>query len=289
MSKLQIPKAVAGIAARYASIKFDGHFTRVISTLSETVFESSLGTEIYTPAHIWEQCEALPPGEYLGELFVPGKPASCVKTALKHEWPDLQITFFGIDGEQYKYAELEYVKEFFDSHKLNFAPFEVIDSVPHTLSEEELFFYKQRARQAGIEGFIFSTGNLYNLYKLKVSNTIDLVVIGANEGKGKYEGQIGSLKCGLLVPAPDSESYFNKFTNLEIANVGGVDNNMRAELTAMYDSGELCGKVVEVEYQNVDSKGRLRHPRFVRLRDDKLAHECVIGQEPALERFYNGA
>lgn len=38
------------------------------------------------------------------------------------------------------------------------------------------------------------------------------------------------------------------------------------------------GAVCEVEYQDVASKGRLQHPRFVRWRDDKLAEECFISQ-----------
>lgn len=282
--KIKSIKAYPGVLARYAHAKLDGHFTRVLVSNDEIAFYSSLDTRIYVPDRIFDQCESLPQGEYLGELWIPGKPASAVKTALKHEWNDLQLTFFGVAkcealynrfmGTPIEEFTLESIHEFFDSHKLNFAPYEVIAQYPVQLSEAELFMYVQRARQAGLEGWVLKTGNLTGWAKLKVDNTIDLVVIGANAGKGKYQGLVGSLICGI--------------NGVPIADVGGMDDATREEFTALHREDKLTSTVVEVKYQCVDSKGRLRHPRFVRVRDDKLPHECTIEQDQKLKEYYNG-
>lgn len=278
-------KATAGVLARYAHAKLDGHFLRVWVTTNTVRYESSQGTTIEPPFHIHDLCEALPNGVYLGELFVPGKPASCIKTALKESWPELQLTFFAIeklnDGLGFNAdAPLEDVHAFFDEYQCNFAPYEVISNVPIELSEAELFMYRQRARTAGIEGWMLKTGNLTGWAKLKVENTIDLVVLGSNAGQGKYFGLVGSLICGVYTYAPLQGGL------IEVADVGGMDDSTRRKLTKLDCIGALVGIVVEVKYQNVDSKGRLRHPRFLRVREDKLPHECTLQQDSELLAYY---
>lgn len=122
------------------------------------------------------------------------------------------------------------------------------------------------------EGLIFQDGNLLNWAKLKRIATIDTVVIGAKEGNGKYLGLVGALRVAV-------EGY-------EVAAVSGMEDSDRIEMGEMLERNELVGKVAEVAFQYVGAKGRLRHPRFVRWRDDKRPDECLLSQDEDLKAYY---
>jgi len=63
---------------------------------------------------------------------------------------------------------------------------------------------------------------------------------------------------------------------IEVASVGGMTE---VERKWMSDNREkLRGMVCEVEANGVASQGRLHHPRFIRWREDKNAHDCTIDQ-----------
>lgn len=86
--------------------------------------------------------------------------------------------------------------------------------------------------------------------KMKDCKSVDLRVVGIKEGKkgGKWEGKCGSLIVvykGVKVP------------------VSGMTDALRKR------ARKLVGRMIEVSYQEVTKAGSLRHPRFVRLRDDK--------------------
>lgn len=94
------------------------------------------------------------------------------------------------------------------------------------------------------------------LLKYKKVQTMDLRVIGWNEGKGKYEGLIGSFAC----ETDDHEIQ---------VNVAGMDDAVR-----MSNPDDWIGKIIEVAYFDVTkSKSKttksLRFPRVKKVRDDK--------------------
>lgn len=94
------------------------------------------------------------------------------------------------------------------------------------------------------------------LLKYKKTQTMDLRIIGYNEGKGKYEGAIGSFIC-----ATDD--------NKIIVNVAGMSDDIRWS-----DPNDWLNKIIEVAYFDTSiSKSKdsssLRFPRFKRVRDDK--------------------
>lgn len=289
--KLKCKVAAPGVVARYAQVKLDGHWVRVSRGGVDIKVETSHPTDItdQLPEHIYAALwENLPRHSVaLGELWVPDKPASCVKTALKGKWPELQITFFALEQmapsstRHIEIMPLEEVRQWFDHYKLNFAPFEVIDAVPVELGEGQLEHYRARARSMGIEGWVLKTGNLTGWHKLKCENSIDVVVTGVKDAKdGKYLGQVGSL---LVSVTGDGGLNWN-----EIAAVSGMTDRERLNITEKYDelASSIIGKVCEIEYQRMDAQGRLRHPRFKRWRDDKPAKECGVDQDPDLERRY---
>lgn len=120
-----------------------------------------------------------------------------------------------------------------------------IENPTHTQINEIFEF----VRKSGDEGLVIYTKN--ETYKLKADITIDATIIGIIEGRGKHTNKMGALTVKY------NESIFNVGT-------GFTD----IERTEFNDIG-LLGETIEVKGMEVLPSGRLRHPRFVRMRADK--------------------
>lgn len=146
-------------------------------------------------------------------------------------------------------------------------------------SHEEIQKYYTTFRAKGLEGAMVKTleGTYYkkrsnSWMKIKNEETEDLEVIGAFEGTGKYEGQLGGIVC--------------RRGEVEVRVGGGFTDLDRVELWKAYREDEengaagdgsfqLIGRLAEVEFHEVTPDGSLRHPRFVRFRDDKKIEEAA--------------
>lgn len=205
------------------------------------------------------------PGSVIeGELYAPGERASEVKSWLaKNEL--LSFSAFAVpwwEGVEHFGAPLELIHQWCDIIGIRFAPYEKIkDQTAHDL------LYK--ARQLGLEGWVLKEANYRGWFKLKVESTIDCVVTGFVEGKGKYICDVGALIVSV--------------EGVEIARAGGFTDAVRFEIDEKQDLGRVC----EIKYQYVGSKGRLRHPRFVRWRDDKPASACILAQDETLKEYWD--
>lgn len=267
-----------GQPVKYAHAKLDGHFVRASNG---RVWSSH-------PTDLTEQLGhgAVPiiPATWgvslLGELHVEGMPASYVKTAIKAGDERLKITYFAIEelneptmAVPLAEWDLPAVEKWMTDHRLPFAPFIEAGGNPHYLMKHWA--------DLGYEGVVLKNSNLPSAlggwYKLKPVQTIDLVVTGFEDGKGKYLGLTGALKCSVYTP--------NGL--VELASVSGMSDAERVEVSL--DERSYLGRTVEVRYQYVGAQGRLRHPAFVRWRDDKPARDCTLDQDPALEDYYCAA
>ena len=104
----------------------------------------------------------------------------------------------------------------------------------------------------------YLSGNRSSWSKLKRIQTADAVVVGREPGKGKYTGMTGALILG----------QYRAGQLVEITRVSGMSDAERARL-----SDADLGRVVEFAFQDRTADS-YRHPRFVRLRDDKVATDC---------------
>ena len=85
--------------------------------------------------------------------------------------------------------------------------------------------------------------------RLKVKNkeTFDVVITGIFEGRGRNKGRLGGF----------------------ITDKGNVGTGLSDEDRVNYYTNDLIGTTIEVECMELTPDGKFRHPRFVRLREDK--------------------
>ncbi|MGV1754802.1 ATP-dependent DNA ligase [Agrobacterium sp. CG674] len=113
--------------------------------------------------------------------------------------------------------------------------------------------------------------------KVKNEETKDLRVTGAYPGKPhtKYENALGGANVdheGVNVDVgggwsdEEREDLWAKY-HRDMARIAGHDDITPAEYHAL--GCEFLGRLIEVEYMEVTPDGSLRHPRFIRFRDDK--------------------
>ena len=108
--------------------------------------------------------------------------------------------------------------------------------------------------------------------KVKRVETEDVVIMGFIPVGGKgvvrdrvgHEGAVGAIEYGLY----DSNGELKS-----VGRAGGLEDEER--LAFAKDPDAYIGKVMEISGQAVGKGGAMRHPRFVRIRDDKSPEECI--------------
>jgi len=120
----------------------------------------------------------------------------------------------------------------------------------------------------GFEGLVFKQGSLpYHssaLGRMKKKITIDYVVMGFTEGKNRLEGTLGAIEGGLFV-----DGKLKK-----VCTVGGGFSDFDRH-SIWKNRANLIGKVFEATGKVLFDSGALRHPTFIRFRDDKKSGECI--------------
>ena len=154
-------------------------------------------------------------------------------------------------------------------------------------------FYKATIEAGGEGIFLKRSNTLYkegtrtqNWLKAKKVRTDDCFILGLASGNGKYADSFGALVVGQLV---DGKIQV-------VARVSGMTDEIRADFNSKIRSmpadnslGDAFWKgatgkdvfhkvapnmVVEVEFMERTTSGSMRHPRFLRVRDDKPWTEC---------------
>ena len=152
----------------------------------------------------------------------------------------------------------------------------------------EIYQIYESIRERGGEGVIVKEPNKpyqckrsYAWLKIKAEESEDLRVIGAFEGTGKYQGQLGGLivnRDGIEVRVgggfTDGQraSFWDIWLeeSLKISTDFGLPTTEQVKAyVAEHGPLDIAGRLIEVEYHEVTPDGSLRHPRFKRWRDDK--------------------
>lgn len=122
------------------------------------------------------------------------------------------------------------------------------------------------AKKLKWEGWVLKQGHLDGWYKLKVTHTADVVITNWKFSDSlTYYGQLKSLEGSV-------------YKNGELVKVCTISSGFTAEQKEMWTEDFCVGKVAEVNYQSVLSKGQLQFCSFNRWRDDKSPEECLHAQ-----------
>lgn len=194
---------------------------------------------------------------------------SDVTTALRDPALPLDIVAFAVpwwDGVDRRKQTLEWAQMVCRRKEVPFALY-FSPTDPSAVTRKQLL---KLAKRDKVEGFVLKSGGQYGKwYKIKHELTVDCIVVGVEPGEGKFQDLVGAIKCAVR----NSDRKF-----IEIASASGMDDDTRRSITSLHATGKLFGLVVEIEYQEVGSRGRLLHPRFVRFRPDKAPRDCTMDQ-----------
>ncbi len=127
-------------------------------------------------------------------------------------------------------------------------------------SHEEIRSIYDEHRSNGLEGAMvkpldgtYRKARSHAWLKIKAAETHDLIVKDIFEGTGKYEGALG----GVIVD----------FDGVDVRVGGGFTDEERFEYWK--NPGLIVGRMAEIEAHEKTPDGSLRHPRFLKWRDDK--------------------
>ncbi len=107
--------------------------------------------------------------------------------------------------------------------------------------------YMEDVLAQGHEGLVLTDLDTGKQYKVKKTYTEDVKIDSLIEGKGRLVGKLGAFmtsigKVGTGFTDKEREEYFNE---------------------------DLIGTYIEVEGMEKLPSGKMRHPRFIRMREDK--------------------
>lgn len=189
------------------------------------------------------------------------------KEELDKIWKKVKYVVFDIPSEKNKpFTErMEILKKIIDDIAIKYGPDCPIMHPPNTLidSNETLIELYNKYTQNGAEGLILREPNsLYEnkrsnlMLKMKINDDGEAIVIDFENGKGRLEGLLGSIKC--------------KLKNGKTFNIGsGLNDIIRKEYNDPDSIYHIpLGSIVNFSYMEKTNDGIPRHPIFRGVRKD---------------------
>jgi DNA ligase-1 len=124
---------------------------------------------------------------------------------------------------------------------------------------EEAIANKEEGVMINICDAVYEFGRTWSLMKVKKMNTLDLEIVGYEEGSGRLTGTLGAIHV--------------RYKDGNIVKVGsGFSDELRALI--WLEPSDFVGKIAEIQYfeetTNADGGISLRFPVFKDFRPDKL-------------------
>lgn len=123
----------------------------------------------------------------------------------------------------------------------------------------------------GYEGLVIrEIGGKGKLYKVKPHETYDVQVTGMIMGTGKHEGRMGALytpmgKVGTGFTDKQREEWYEWFTTQPCV----IHDELSEKPTRLMLWTGAETRTIEVECWELTKDDKFRHPRYIRLREDK--------------------
>jgi ATP-dependent DNA ligase len=170
----------------------------------------------------------------------------------------------------------EFLKKVVNILFSNKVPVVMVQSVP---ASEAKKLYEAVTNRGG-EGIMLKSLNASygsGWFKVKKVKTWDVIITGfekpqqfSKKSNGEVsetsywkEKLIGAIKFGL----------YKNGQIIELGTCSGMSESMRRDFSQNKES--YIGKVIEIKAQERTKKGAFRSPRFIRIREDKDASQCV--------------
>ena len=215
-----------------------------------------------------------PPFELDGELWLGrnqfAETVSIVRqNSPDDRWKDITYQIFEVPNQSGDLIErLEVVKEFIQKHSIKY-----IKVIPQTFIQgsDDVQFELARVLKANGEGLVirnprlsYQTGRLNSALKVKRKQDAECKVIGYLDGKGKYQGKVGSIICELLPEQVSRLFVALRDSNKTIIKIGtGLTDIQRANPPKL-------GAIVTFQYMGLTKNGLPRFPVFLREKVDEV-------------------
>jgi DNA ligase-1 len=252
------------------SWKFDG--ARCLTHIHETdgvTYWSRSGKKFPNFSKFDEGMQTLRDSYNMKELWIDGEMCSKdsqfsnVMTQLRRikDCDPSIFKYYIFDCPTFHETDIEMRTETLEHHFFNVTPKDCM-YVPHLAflsisTYEQVIDFIKYQRNEGFEGIVLKKrGSKYNSGKQVewckgiLDETLDLPVLRVEEGTGKHAGKVGR--------------FVVQYGDREVKVAPG--NATHEELTSYLTDPP---KLIEVKFKEYTHLGSLRHPRFVRVREDK--------------------
>lgn len=252
--------AMNNVALTHVQRKFDGFWTM-------SIFENGKHTVVSSGSAVRKEASFFMPD--LGKTIILGEWMYGTTWGKKyHKDTGIEFIFFDMvmyDGEDitqepYKYR-LECCREFIENH--GHPGFDWARML-HKSADLQKSFSGNKA----FEGVVWRSSDgafSSQVFRTKTNFTMDYVCMGFTPGGGKYASQVGSVIGGLYIDGVVTA----------VCKVGGLSEAHRKEFTD--HPTKYINRVFEAKGKKLFKSGALRHPGFLRWREDKMAKECKLG------------